>query len=144
MTAGAAVVIEISGLRKQYGGLRPLRLDALVVGERERVSLAGIDAAAAEALTSLLTGAALPDEGVVRVLGESTAAIADEQAWLASLDRFGIISPRAVLLTHSTLAQNLAIPFTLATVTPVPNTTRRTRSLVMFRLSASNASSPIT
>ena len=110
MTAGAAVVIEISGLRKQYGGLRPLRLDALVVGDRERVSLAGIDAAAAEALTSLLTGAALPDEGVVRVLGESTAAIADERAWLASLDRFGIISPRAVLLTHSTLAQKLAIP----------------------------------
>ena len=119
MTAAAAAVIEISGLRKQYGGLRPLRLDALVVGDRERVSLAGIDAAAAEALTSLLTGAALPDEGVVRVLGESTAAIADERAWLASLDRFGIVSPRAVLLTHSTLAQNLAIPFTLE-IEPVP------------------------
>ena len=119
MTAGAAAVIEISGLRKQYGGLRPLRLDALVVGERERVSLAGLDAAAAEALTSLLTGAALPDEGVVRVLGESTAAIADERAWLGSLDRFGIVSPRAVLLTGSTLAQNLAIPFTLE-IEPVP------------------------
>jgi len=43
----------------------------------------------------------------------------DERAWLASLDRFGIISPRAVLLTHSTLAQNLAIPFTLE-IEPVP------------------------
>ena len=121
MTAGAVPVIEITGLSKQYGGLRPLRLDALVVGAGECVALGGIDAAAAEALTSLLTGAALPDEGVVRVLGESTAAIADERAWLASLDRFGIVSQRAVLLSASTLAQNLAIPFTLA-IEPVPAT----------------------
>ncbi len=119
MTAGASPVIEITGLRKQYGGLRPLRVDGLVVRERERVALGGVDAAAAEALTSLLTGAALPDEGVVRVLGEPTVDIADEQAWLASLDRFGIVSPRAVLLSASTLAQNLAIPFTLE-IEPVP------------------------
>src|SRR5256886_8850892 len=33
---------------------------------------------------------------------------------------------------------------TAATETPVPNSTLRTRSLTMFRLSASNASSPIT
>ena len=119
MTAGAAAVIEITRLRKQYGGLRPLRLDGLVVRDGERAALAGLDAAAAEALTSLLTGAVLPDEGVVRVLGTSTAEIADERAWLASLDRFGIVSARAVLLPASTLAQNMAIPFTLA-IEPVP------------------------
>jgi len=119
MTAEASPVIEIIGLRKRYGGLRPLRLDGLVVRERERASLGGLDEAAAEALTSLLTGAVLPDEGVVRVLGAPTADIADEQAWLESLDRFGIVSPRAVLLSASTLAQNLAIPFTLE-IEPVP------------------------
>lgn len=119
MTAAAGPVIEITRLRKQYGGLRPLRLDDLVVRERERVSLGGLDAAAAETLTSLLTGAALPDEGVVRVLGQPTADIVDEQAWLASLDRFGIVSPRTVLLSAATLAQNLAMPFTLE-IEPVP------------------------
>jgi branched-chain amino acid transport system ATP-binding protein len=119
MTAGGAAVVEVGGLSKRYGGLRPLRLERLVVREGERVALGGLDAAAAETLTSLLTGAALPDEGVVRVFGEPTADIADERAWLASLDRFGIVSPRAVLLSASTLAQNLAIPFTLE-IEPVP------------------------
>jgi len=119
MTDGAGPILRIANLRKPYGGLRPLRIDDLVVRERERVSLGGVEAAAAEVLTSLLTGAALPDEGVVHVLGASTADIVDEQAWLASLDRFGIVSPRAVLLSASTIAQNLAIPFTLE-IDPVP------------------------
>ena len=39
--------------------------------------------------------------------------------WLDSLERFGIVSPRGVLLEGSTLQQNLAMPFTLA-IDPVP------------------------
>ena len=34
--------------------------------------------------------------------------------WLASLDRFGIVSPRGVLLEAATIEQNLAMPLTLA------------------------------
>jgi ABC-type lipoprotein export system ATPase subunit len=62
---------------------------------------------------NLVTGASVPDEGDVLVLGRSTAAISDGEEWLASLDRFGIVSPRAVLLDSATLLQNLAMPFTL-------------------------------
>jgi len=112
-------VLELQEVRKHYGGLRPLRINDLEVREGERVAMSGFDAAAAEMLISLLTGASLPDEGDIRVLGESTAAIADEEAWLASLDRIGVVSLRAVLLSGSTLAQNLAIPFTLE-IDPVP------------------------
>ena len=46
-------------------------------------------------------------------------AIADGDEWLASLDRFGIVSPRAVLLDAATLLQNLAMPFTLE-IDPIP------------------------
>lgn len=107
-------VLEIHNIRKHYQSLRPLRVSGLVVSEAERVALAGFDAGAAELLVNLVTGASLPEEGEIRVFGRSTAAIATGDEWIASLDRFGIVSDRAVLLEGSTLAQNLAMPFTLA------------------------------
>ena len=112
-------VISITGMQKHYGALRPLRIQTLEVGERERVALGGLDAPAAEVLVSLVTGATLPDEGTVAVFGRSTADVTEADAWLASLDRFGIVSPRAVILEGSTLQQNLALPFTLE-IDPVP------------------------
>ena len=60
-----------------------------------------------------------PTKGEVLVRDHSTAAIADGDEWLASLDRFGIVSPRAVLLDAATLLQNLAMPFTLD-IDPIP------------------------
>jgi ABC-type lipoprotein export system ATPase subunit len=63
------------------------------------------------------------------VQGRSTAAIADGEEWLAWLDRFGIVSARAVLLDAATLLQNLAMPLTLQ-IDPVPEDTAATaRSL---------------
>ncbi len=106
-------VITISGLQKNYSGLRPLRIRSLEIGAGERVALGGLDAVAAELLVNLLTGASLPDAGTVSVFAQSTADISDSDAWLTSLDRFGIVSPRAVMLEGSTLEQNLALPFTL-------------------------------
>jgi ABC-type lipoprotein export system ATPase subunit len=115
----AAPVLRMSRVRKQYNALRPLRINELTIGPGERVALAGLDAGAAEVLVNLVTGASVPDEGDVHVAGRSTAAIADGDDWLASLDRFGIVSPRAVLLDAVTLLQNLAMPLTLQ-IDPVP------------------------
>jgi phospholipid/cholesterol/gamma-HCH transport system ATP-binding protein len=123
MATLAAPVVEIVSLLKDYRGLRPLRLTGLSVREGERVAVGGIDATAAEVLVNLINGAILPDAGHVRVFGEDTASITDEDAWLASLERFGIVTPRAVLLDGSTLLQNLALPFTLD-IDPVPEAVR--------------------
>lgn len=112
-------VLELQGVRKNYSGLRPLRLDDLRVAERERVAISGLDAPAGELFVNLVTGAAVPDEGIVRAFGRSTADIVDGEAWLASLEQFGIVSPRAVLLEEATIEQNLAMPFTLR-IDPVP------------------------
>ncbi len=120
MTATAAdTVVDISGVTKAYGALRPLRLQSLTVARRERVSIAGLDAPAAETLINLITGASLPDEGTIRVFGRRTADVADGDEWLTSLDRYGIVSDRAVLLEGSTLAENLALPLTLE-IDPLP------------------------
>ena len=106
-------VLRIADVRKAYSGLRPLRVNDLSIAAGERVALSGLDAGAAEVLVNLVTGASLPDEGEISVLDRSTASIADGEAWLEWLDRFGIVSPRAVLLDGATLLQNLAMPITL-------------------------------
>ncbi|MCA1561852.1 MAG: ATP-binding cassette domain-containing protein [Acidobacteria bacterium] len=112
-------LVEVAGVVKNYHALRPLRVAALTVHERDRVALIGFDAAAAELLVNLLTGASLPDAGDIRVFGQRTADIATGDEWLASLDRFGIVSDRGVLLEGATVRQNLAMPFTLE-IDPVP------------------------
>lgn len=106
-------------MRKQYQGLRPLRLQSLTIAVGERVAISGLDAGAAEVLVNLVTGASVPDEGIVEVCGVATASISDGDEWLASLDRFGIVSPRAVLLDSASLLQNLAMPLTLQ-IEPIP------------------------
>ncbi len=65
-------LIDVRGVRKNYGGLRPLRLAALTVEPGARLALTGLDAPAAEILVNLLTGATLPDEGEVRLFGRAT------------------------------------------------------------------------
>jgi ABC-type lipoprotein export system ATPase subunit len=119
------LALELTDVTKQYGALRPLRIRSLAIRRGERVAITGVDGPAAEVFVNLVTGAALPDEGRVAVFGKSTAEIPDGDAWLASLDRFGIVSPRAVLLEGATLAQNLAMPFTLA-IDPIPADVRAT------------------
>jgi ABC-type transporter Mla maintaining outer membrane lipid asymmetry ATPase subunit MlaF len=106
-------ILEVRHLEKQYGGLRPLRLQELRVEPHAIVALIGLDAAAAEVFVNLATGATLPDTGEVRVFGRPTASITDGDEWLRTLDRFGILSDRAALLEPLTVAQNLAMTFTL-------------------------------
>jgi ABC-type transporter Mla maintaining outer membrane lipid asymmetry ATPase subunit MlaF len=123
LPASAQPVVELQGIVRAYQSLRPLRLQSLVVNEGERVALLGLDAGAAEVLVNLVTGAALPDEGTVRVLGRDTADITSGDDWLASLDRFGIVSPRAVLIEAATIEENLTMPFTLQ-IDPIPREVR--------------------
>ncbi|MBZ5557966.1 MAG: hypothetical protein LAO77_11890 [Acidobacteriia bacterium] len=108
-----AAILEIAGVSKDYRGLRPLRIHELTVAAGEPVALLGFDQPAAEVFINLVTGASLPDAGHVRLFGRATSEIADSADWLATVDRFGIVSERAVLLEQLTVIQNLAMPFTL-------------------------------
>ena len=107
------LVLDISGLVKNYYALRPLRLERLTIGQGEQMAVVGLDAAAAEMLTTLVTGAALPDTGSIRVFGQTTADIANQDQWLAVVDRLGLVTDRAALLDDLTVAQNIALPLTL-------------------------------
>jgi ABC-type lipoprotein export system ATPase subunit len=108
-----AALVEFADVSKEYGALRPLRIEHLSVGEGENVALVGLDLPAAETLINLITGATLPDRGQVRLFGRPTDEITHASDWLSTLDRFGIVSDRAVLLEALTVVQNLALPFSL-------------------------------
>jgi ABC-type lipoprotein export system ATPase subunit len=121
---GNPPLIAARGIVKPYDGPVPLRLEQLVIGAGERVALGGLDAGAAETLVHLVTGAALPESGEVVVAGTNTRAIATDTAWLASLDRFGIVTDRAVLIEKISVVSNLALPLTLA-IDPMTAATRQ-------------------
>ncbi len=108
-----APVVSIEALVKHYRGLRPFRMRELVVSPGERVVMSGFDVITAELFTNLLNGATLPDEGRVDVFGAPTASVTSEDEWLASLDRFGVVTARAVLLDGMSLRQNLALPLSI-------------------------------
>jgi len=109
-----APLIRIDGLVKAYQALRPLRIGAFAIDRRDRIVLSGLDETAAEMFVYLVTGAALPDQGTVVVGGRDTREIATDTEWLSSLDRFGIVTRRAVLLESLSVAANLALPLTVA------------------------------
>ena len=106
-------VLAFDGVIKAYGGLRPLRLRRLRVEAGEHIGLAGFDQTTAELFVNLVTGATLPDEGSVTIFGRATSAITDSTDWLATIEQFGIVSERAVLLEQISAAQNIAMSLTL-------------------------------
>lgn len=111
--AEGELLVELAGVSKDYRALRPLRIQRLELRAGESIALLGLDAPMAEVLVNLITGAQLPDEGEVRVFGRPTAAITAVDEWVTELDRFGLISDRAVLVEQFTVEQNLALPISL-------------------------------
>lgn len=113
----------MSEVIKDYRGLRPLRVQQLSLAPGEQITVVGMDAPAAEMMTTLLTGAALPDQGSIRVLGTSTTGITNADQWLKLVDRIGLVTDRAALLELFTVVQNLAMSFTLS-IDPPPDEVR--------------------
>ena len=115
--------IEMVGVSRRHAGPAPLRLRHLVVAAGDRRVIAGLDRGAAEMFVLLVTGAALPDEGTVRIDGRDTREISTDTAWLASLDRFGIVTERAVLIDKLPIQANVALPLTLS-IDPMTDSVR--------------------
>jgi len=122
-------ILELTDVSKSYGGLRPLRIQALTISRADSVTILGLDQPMAEVIVNLVTGASLPDAGSVRVFGQPTSAIADSTEWLSLVDRFGIMTDRAVMLEGLTMLQNLAVPFTLDIEPPSEESRQRAAAL---------------
>ncbi len=122
-------ILELAGVSKAFGALRPLRIESLALASGDAVAVVGLDAAAAEVLVNLVMGATLPDAGRVVAFGRPTSAIADSTEWLALVDRFGVVGQRVVLLDAFSALQNLAVPFSLAIEPPHEDVRRQAAAL---------------
>jgi ABC-type transporter Mla maintaining outer membrane lipid asymmetry ATPase subunit MlaF len=132
-------VLEFAGVSKAYGGLRPLRIAELRLAGEDRVAILGFDQPSAEVFVNLATGATLPDAGEIRLFGRSTKSIDSPDEWLGTVDRFGIVSERAVLLDALTVIQNLAMPFTLE-IEPPPAAVRQRAEMLAWEVGLPEAS----
>src|SRR5262245_19661641 len=108
------ILVQLRQVVKDYRSLRPLRVESLDLHDGQTLALCGFDQMTAEILVDLITAAIVPDTGEVTVFGQPTTAIADRQAWLQTLDQFGLLTERAVLVEQFTVEQNLAIPYSLS------------------------------
>jgi ABC-type lipoprotein export system ATPase subunit len=108
------VLVQLRQVVKDYRSLRPLRIESLDLHDGQTLALCGFDQMTAEIMVDLITAAIVPDSGEVTVFGQPTTAIADRTAWLQTLDRFGLLTERAVLVEQFTVEQTLAIPYSLA------------------------------
>jgi ABC-type transporter Mla maintaining outer membrane lipid asymmetry ATPase subunit MlaF len=106
-------IVDLRNISQEYHGLRPLRIQRLQLHQGRSLALLGFDLPMAEVVVNLITGANLPTAGEVRVFGRATADITTTEDWVATLDRFGLISERAVLVEQFTVEQNLALPISL-------------------------------
>jgi ABC-type transporter Mla maintaining outer membrane lipid asymmetry ATPase subunit MlaF len=122
-------LVEVRGVTKDYRGLRPLRLQHLELHPGQSLALLGFDQVTAEVFVNLITGAHLPDTGEVRVFGRPTSAITNATEWVEALDKFGLISERAVLVDEFTVEQNLAMPLSLEITEMSPALRSKVRQL---------------
>jgi len=125
----AETLVQIRNLTKDYRSLRPLRVASLDLRDGQTLALCGFDHMTAEILVDLITAAIVPDSGEVTTFGQPTTAIADREAWLQTLDRFGLLTERAVLVEQFTVEQNLAIPYSLSVERLTPDLRARVAAL---------------
>jgi len=108
------VLVRLRGVSRDYRSLRPLRIAELDVPRGRSLALLGFDQMMAEVFVDLITGAVLPDSGEVIAFGKPTSSIAGPDAWLTTLDLFGLLTDRAVLVDQFTVEQNLALPLSIS------------------------------
>jgi ABC-type transporter Mla maintaining outer membrane lipid asymmetry ATPase subunit MlaF len=123
------VLVRLRGVSKDYRSLRPLRIAELDVPAGRSLALLGFDQMMSEVFLDLITGAILPDSGEVVAFGKPTSTIGDPDAWLTTLDQFGLFTDRAVLVEQFTVEQNLALPLSVAVEDMTPEVRARAADL---------------
>jgi hypothetical protein len=109
-------LIELHGVVKAYQALRPLRIAELVIAATDRLALSGLDAGRPRCSSTSITGASVPDEGSVKVVGRDTRDIATDTEWLTSLDRFGIVTSSRRAARRYECGPPTGLPITIAMI----------------------------
>ncbi len=110
-------MLAIRNLFKSYGGARPreiLRGIELHVARGEYVAIMGESGVGKSTLLNLIAGLDTPDSGTISLDGSGLTTLDDDARTLLRRDRMGFVFQAFHLLPHLTVAQNVALPLSLA------------------------------
>ena len=110
-------MLKVRDLTKSYGGARRravLRSIALDIARSEYIAITGESGVGKSTLLNLIAGLEVPDTGTIELDGASVTALDDAGRTLLRRDHIGFVFQAFHLLPHLTVAQNVALPLSLA------------------------------
>jgi len=109
-------VISVAGVRKEFGGknkVAVLQSIDLQIERGELVSLVGPSGSGKSTLLNLIGGLDRPTQGEIRIDGQSTSALSDDELTRIRRDKVGFIFQFFNLLPSLTCLENVSLPLHL-------------------------------
>lgn len=129
MLAGAEGELEVSGLRKSYGGVPVLHGIELRAGHGDFVSLVGPSGCGKTTTLNIIAGFEQPDAGDVRLAGRSMLATPSHRRGL------GMVFQSHALFPHMTVGENVGFGLSMRGVDKAEIRRRVGEALELVRLS---------
>ena len=110
-------MLKVRDLSKSYGGARSrvvLCEIALDIARGEYIAITGESGVGKSTLLNLIAGLEIPDTSTVELDGAGVTVLDDTERTLLRRDRIGFVFQAFHLLPHLTVAQNVALPLSLA------------------------------
>lgn len=105
--------IRFENVVRNFHGMPLLRIDDLRIAEGECLAFYGLPPEYSEPLVSLITGATVPDDGVLELLGTDSREINEESEWFSFVENFGIYSSQQLLHESASIGENIAALYRL-------------------------------
>lgn len=122
-------MIEVSQIKKSFGGQVVLNSVSFSVKEGESVAIIGRSGTGKSVLIKHLVGLLSPDEGSVRVDGQDLVGMTERQL-LGVRQKFGMLFQSAALFDSMSVHDNIAFPLRRSGVTEVAEIDRRVEEVL--------------
>lgn len=100
--------IRFENVVKKPHGSPLLHIDDLSITEGESVGFYGLPEEYSEVLINLVTGATVPHEGLLEILGTDVREIDDETEWFQFVENVGIYGSQSLLQEGVSVGENIA------------------------------------
>ena len=122
-------MIEVSQIKKSFGGQVVLNSVSFSVKEGESVAIIGRSGTGKSVLIKHLVGLLSPDEGSVRVDGQDLVGMTERQL-LGVRQKFGMLFQSAALFDSMSVHDNIAFPLRRSGVTEIAEIDRRVEEVL--------------